>query len=624
MLPVRLLSAAMVLLLSAPVSAADAESESNSLQEIVVIASRVPQSLSRVATSVSTLDRSQVETHGNLSLQQILRQMPAIGGSSNGGPGATSALRIRGEEGFRTLYIVDGLRLADPSNTQVTQQPEHLLSAGVERIEVLRGPQGLAYGADAGGVIQVSSLNPEPGLGLSVNAEAGSQQLRQYDLQLQGAGDDARFALGASRMRTEGINQQVADTVLQDRDGYRNRSLHGTLGVDITRNVGLQWTGRQVRGRSEFDGCFAGFTTVHDCLAEYRLDAGRLALHADTEQGRHELSWARVDTRRGSLAQGQEMFAARGRSERWEYLGTTGSGERWQWVYGADLERLGNGEIARNNLGLFGEAILSLSADTTLTAGLRRDDNDDFGRHLSWRVSAAKILALDGISVKLRGSAGTGFRAPSLYEQDYNLGDFATSPAAGLMLQEEQSHGYEFGVDLYADNWQLQATWFDQSVKNSILFDLSSFSGYLQDRGDSYSRGLELAGQWSLTPAWLLSANYTFNDTWNRAGTDTGQSRLRRPRHLANAGLVYSSDGGRLQVAAFYRASRDAEDEEAGNRIKLDDINVVDVNLGYRLSGNIRLFLRVENLANAHYQEVRGFRSLPRAWFAGFRADLRL
>ena len=120
-------------------TAALAQDDSGPLEEIIVTSSLIPIPLRQIGTSVSVIDAEQIQAHGNLSLVDVLRQMPAIATSSNGGSGKTTSLRIRGEEGFRTLTLFDGIRLSDPSGPQISSSFEHLLSDGIGRVEVLRG-----------------------------------------------------------------------------------------------------------------------------------------------------------------------------------------------------------------------------------------------------------------------------------------------------------------------------------------------------------------------------------------------------------------------------------------------------------------------------------------------------
>ena len=97
-----------------------AQTDSNPLQEIIVTSSLVPIPLRQIGTSVTVITQDEINAHGNISLVDVLRQQPAIGSSNNGGAGKTTALRIRGEEGFRTLTVFDGIRLLAVSYTHLT------------------------------------------------------------------------------------------------------------------------------------------------------------------------------------------------------------------------------------------------------------------------------------------------------------------------------------------------------------------------------------------------------------------------------------------------------------------------------------------------------------------------
>ncbi|MFT6681844.1 TonB-dependent receptor, partial [Haliea salexigens] len=159
------------------------------LEEIVVSSSRVAMPMREVATSISVVDAADIQRLGFANLQDILRTVPAVAVSNNGGAGKASSLRIRGEESFRTKVLIDGIDVSDTTTPQTGPRMEHLLSSGIQRVEILRGPQGLMYGADAGGIISISTQAPRSGLGGELSAEAGRYGTTQYSAHL-GAGNE--------------------------------------------------------------------------------------------------------------------------------------------------------------------------------------------------------------------------------------------------------------------------------------------------------------------------------------------------------------------------------------------------------------------------------------------------
>ena len=161
-----------LVLLCAAATAAGQPSESP-LEEIIITSSRVAMPLRQVGTSVSIIDREEIQQRGYSSLYDILRSQPAIAASNTGGQGNATSVRIRGEEGYRTLVLIDDIDVSDTSGPQVGPRFEQLLSSGIQRVEILRGPQGLMYGADAGGVINITSLTPSEELGGQISAEGG-------------------------------------------------------------------------------------------------------------------------------------------------------------------------------------------------------------------------------------------------------------------------------------------------------------------------------------------------------------------------------------------------------------------------------------------------------------------
>jgi vitamin B12 transporter len=286
-------------------------------------------------------------------------------------------------------------------------------------------------------------------------------------------------------------------------------------------------------------------------------------------------------------------------------------------VYGADFETEsiddGSFDTDRDQVGYYAEYQGQLSDQFFITAAVRYDDNDDFDAHTSWRTSAAYLLNFSNGELKLKGTYGTGFRAPSLYEISYNDGPFAMPPASEIDLIEETSEGFDIGLAYYGNGGIfLEAVYFDQKIDDLIDFDLVNYSGYLQLQGESSSRGVELVADVPVADSWFFTGNYTYND----AEDPEGDQRLRAPRHLANLGISFRPMENALAINLNARSSYDAVD---GFGVKIDDYVVVDLSARYLIWDSLEIFARVDNLLDEDYQEVPTYNTSGTASYAGVR-----
>jgi vitamin B12 transporter len=589
------------------------------LEEIVVTSSRVEMPLRQVGTSISVITREDIKLSGFNSLYEILRSQPAISANNTGGAGGITSLQIRGEDGYRTLVLIDDIDISDTSGPQVSPRVEHLLSSGIQRVEILRGPQGLMYGADAGGVINIQTLAAEEGLHGSASAETGRYGTRQLTADLGGGNGTIDYAVMASDYETDGFNARDTDTVLRDDDGYENTTLHGRVGWNVSEDLRLQLVARDVDTEGEYDSCSTvdSFAPSDDCSNEFEQQAWRAS--ADYTLGRfsHQLAYSGSDTERQSYTEGSPSFGSEGDLERRTYLGSFRGGDALRLVYGVDLltESLDDGTFdrERDQDGYYLEYQGELTENLFITAGARYDDNEDYGSHTTWRTSAAYILSLTGGELKFRGAYGTGFRAPSLYEISYNGGFFAYPPASDTELKEEESEGLDVGLAWYGESGlQLEANYFDQKIDDVIYFDLQNFSGYLQDKGEASSSGVELIAEVPLLETLALNGNYTYNDSEDVDGS----TRPRRPEHLANLALRWSPLDGKLVLAMHVRATRGARDTDGSS---MDDYEVVDLTASWEFLQGLELYGRVENLFDEDYQEVPTYNTSGAAAYAGLR-----
>lgn len=599
-LPVAIMAAAS----AATAAAQTLESTSVSGQApddtLVVVSSRIETPLRQVGSSVSVLDREALKTLGTPSLADALRTLPSVSVTNTGGMGKASSLRVRGESGYRTLVRVDGVDISDPTSTQPSSQIQHLLSSNIARVELLRGPQGMMYGADAGGVLNITTDQVDRGSEAGLNVEAGRYNTRKTEGFIGGGGERGDFYVSAAQVDTDGFNAfyqaNPDEGTLIDDDGYENTTIHARGGWNIDPDLRAQLVVRDTQSTSEFDRC--DFPYINDCVGHFDQQNLRGSITHSNAGGENTLSYSKTDVERTNYAGGEVSYDTQGEIAKWELTGNLALSETHTLVYGAEHRSDQVIDLERDQQGAYLEYQGAYDERLFLTAGIRQDDNEDFGGHTSYRLSAAYLFpqVASGV-VKLKSSVGTGFRAPSLYEIDYNRSQ--ENPMA--TLNPEESRGIDVGVEYLGDSGvHLEAVVFDQKIEDEIYFDLAGFTGYLQGEQNSESRGLELIGQWPLSDQWALNSNYTYVD----AEAEDGSPRSRQPKHLANIGVRYTPTSD-WTLALDWRAARDRYEGD----VKLDSYDVLNANVRYQLLEGVVVYVRGENILDEDYRVAPSFDS---------------
>ena len=590
----------------------------NKLEEMVVTSSRLEMPLREVAASISIVTKEDIELRGFSTVANTLRYEPAVSVATNGGIGSATEVRIRGERGFRTKVYLDGIDLTDTSSPQAGPNFGNLLTGGINRIEILRGPEGLVYGADAGGVINMSTTAPQAGLSGGVEAEGGKFGTWQYGGHITGGNETVDGTFMAERFETEGFNSLSTDTVLEDDDGYDNTTLHGRAGWNILETLRLELVGRNVEGENDYDNCYTpNFDRSDNCNDEYSMDAGRIALTYQSEAATNTVSYSANKTDRKFYTEGVNDYNYKGELEKFDYLGSWKQSDALSLVYGAELLKesveTDTSEDNRDQSGYFLEAQGSLMESMFVTAGARYTDNDDFGSKTTYRVGAVYLQQAGDGELKFKTTYGTGFRAPSLSEIAYNASPDASAPAKGSELGAEESTGWDAGVGYFSTaGWYVEGVYFDQKVDDEIYYDLVDYSGYLQGDGESSSTGVEFTAEVPLGDMVTFNGNYTYTDTQDF----DGEQRLRTPKNMANVGLLITPWNDRIQININYRIAKDIAEESMGS---VDEYEVLDLSVTLQVIEGLQVYARVENATDEQYQEIPEYNTAGAAGYAGLR-----
>jgi vitamin B12 transporter len=471
------------------------------------------------------------------------------------------------------------------------------------------------YGADAGGVVAITTRQPTEAFSADLSAEMGSNTFQRLGATLTGGSEYVYGSISAATVDTNNFNAREIDNIAPDDDGYQNKSLHATLTAVLSEQWRAGGSAHGVDGANDYDGCFDPdtFATVNNCTDDYAQLAWRSYINWFNDKTDVIASYEQNTIERQYFTEAVKTFETDGGHEELSVIANLQLPSDQRLTMGSDflVQSLndGNETRSRNNRAFFAEYARNFLSGN-IQVGYRTDDNDDFGRHNSWRVSTFQPLSLTTIPLALTAAVGTGFRAPSLYEIAYNKGPFAYAPASEQRLLAETSKGWEVGLRMGTPEQQITATWFSQDISNEIYFDLSGYSGYLQRPGDNRSEGLEIEGIATLNPQLSVKGNVTFNRTEDALSNQ----RPYRPELTAAVSLIWQNSW--LTASLIGRHTQNVVDTEGE---PMADYTLLDCSFAANLSDSLQITARIENLTNDTYQQIQGYFSAQRAWYLGLR-----
>lgn len=585
-----------------------AETDDTAEIETIIVSSNFPMPLREVATSVSVLDEKTIKEMGLLTAQDLLRSMPSISITNAGGMGKNSSISIRGEEGFRTLVKIDGIDITDVTGPQSAPQIQHIMSGDLARIEVLRGPQGLMYGADAGGVVLLSTAPTEEGTKGHLSYEGGRYATSNVQGNLSAANELGDIFISSGQVKSDGINSRVTD-LTQDLDGYENNTSHLRMGWNVNEQWRAEVVGRTTHAETQYDQC--GWPTTHNCLEEFNQTNSRAAITYTYDLGEAAVAYTHGDMFRDTYENNiKSLYNYQGENDRWELSGNTRWSDALKLIYGVekrtdeaanDFEEHG---ITRDQDAIYAEYQGSFFDQLFITIGGRQDRTDDFGNFNTHRLSAAYVIpqVFDG-ELKLKATSGTGFRLPSLYE------NISNQQYGGVQLMPESSDGYDVGLEYsYSDKLQMELVYFNQKIEDQITYSYITYT-YVQEVPESEAKGFEWVTRLQLIDQLSLSANITHM----KAEDSNGDTRVRKPEFMANLGINYTPDDQWL-FGINYRTTQDRID--VGNA-PLKDYELVDLRIRVQASESVAGFIRIENLLDKEYIEANGYNTYRQAAYIG-------
>ena len=641
---------AAALLATGPVLAESGDS--HELGQVTVTASGHAQQLEDAPASISVITREQIEQRYYQDATDALRDIPGVIITGGGSGDRGNDIVIRGMPSQYTLILVDGkpvsTRETRPNGSAGFEQDWLPPLQSIERIEVVRGPMSTLYGSDAiGGVINVITRKVAEEWGGAVQLDTIIQDdSRSGDIQ------QGNFSLSGPLL-ADTLGLQVygrASSRQEDRfvDGFEEKNLKNlnarlsftpTDNQDFTLEAGQTKQDRRslIGYSAPATGCRGGCT---DSDNEYtrevlalshtgRWDFGTTDSYVQREEAENLTREMKVTNTSAKTA----LVAPLG-----DHLLTVGANFEKEELSDRTSNQISNRtDVDASKWALFAEDEWMLPGNVSVTGGLRLDDDENYGSHVSPRLYGVWGMAPRWT---LKGGVSTGFRSPSLREitpdwgQVSRGGDVYGNPD----LEPETSVNKELGLYFNAGrDLQANVTVFHNDFKDKITRiacppsvcpggpnQFGSDPTYRVNVDEAVTRGVEAAVSTTLARTLDLTLSYTYTDSEQQSGEYEGEPLNQVPKHLASLQADWRVTS-RLSpwLAVRYRGEESQPTTgPSSSSIVAPSNTLVDAGLAFKLTPQATLNTGVYNIADKEiFQDEYGYVEDGRRYWLGMRVS---
>lgn len=609
------------------------------LGEVVVTATKSEINRRELGSSITVITEKDLERRGKRMVVDALRDVPGLYVTQTG-PFGSAGLYMRGSRSRDVMVLIDGVHVNDPSAIGSAFDFAHISADNVERIEVVRGAQGVLYGSSAsGGVINIITRRGAGAPKITMRGEAGSFRTFRESVSATGGTEDARYSVSLERTDMRGFSSAAkaeGAASSPERDGYENTTVSSRTGFKV---LGDSWVNCAVRyydARTDMDDGayiddpdnkaysrqFSGVVDFSQPLFRW-WDHQVVLNYMNNERRYRDLADA-IDT-----AKGNGWYTGTRRQAEWRNAIRIGdidvvrfggeiSQERAESIYesdygfGASTSTFGPEKVwtraayLQNHLRLF-NAVFA-------TAGVRYTDHETFGSHLDYQLSGSVIAPWT--QTRLRAEFATGYQAPTLSEL-YDASYGTNNPD----LDPQESRTLDVGVE-------------QPFLGRAIVFELSLFrskfknmfgtdgSGKTVNKDRVTTEGMELAARIAPVPELSIEGSYTYLK--KAEDESTGKRLTRNPKHQGSA-YVNLFLFSRLNINCGIRYVSERDDSWYDNtswstkNVSLGDYYVASAGVSCNVLENVQVFARAENILGEEYEEPAGYETPRRSAYGGLK-----
>jgi vitamin B12 transporter len=619
------------------------DSTGKQLDQVVVTATKYPVKQSQTGKVVIVITHEELEKSVGKPLGELLGEQAGItvsGGLND--PGTNQSIFIRGAGSGRTLVLIDGVPVNDPTATDNSFDINLIPVTMIERIEISKGAQSTLYGSDAiAGVINIITIKSDVKKPFNGKASFSGGNYGTYNGNAQVYGkvaDRLTYSVRYNHDYSGGFptafdsSKSKPSAVPFLNDAYKNDLIAGNLAWKATDALTIKGFMQHSQYTVDIDA--SAFTPAVDYTSTTKsLLAGggfTYKLANTTINGNYLYSTSDLHLLEDSVF-GQSYYNDHyaGTSQFVEIFASTSLGYGLTLLNGADYRYAAMHEtgvsgtyplafkdtsVSQNSI--YSSLLYNGKSGLSVELGGRLNTDSRYGSNYTYTFNPAWLIDRNW---KLYGSIASAFKAPTLYQLYSPYGDPALLP--------ERSTSYEGGIQFNNSVLNTRATYFHRNTKDGI--DYNFFTNLYYNFDEEWGHGIEWEGSVKFANIWSLSANYTWLKMKEQTQShldyaDTAYNyALRVPEHTVNLTLgVRPVHALFLSLAGHYESKRyDVGGYDANFNplpdVVLNPFFILNGYAEYKVLSRLKLFVQGRNILNKKFFTLYGYNSIPAMFTAG-------
>ncbi|MGB5306477.1 MAG: TonB-dependent receptor, partial [Gammaproteobacteria bacterium] len=602
----------------------------------VTSVSKKPQKQADVAAALSVITDEDIRKWGVTTIPDALRRVPGVQVARiDSNKWAITARGSNSRFANKLLVLIDGRSVYTPLFAGVYWDMQDVVLEDIDRIEVIRGPGGTLWGANAvNGVINIITKSAADTQGTMIAASAGDE--------VRGSGTVRH----GGKLKNGG-NFRVHAKYTATDEGAVARTLDPGFGFTDTHD---DWESGQVGFRTDWDGSNGNSFTVQGDLTSGH--AGQLTLvpvdggagtvpnpvvdDTELDTGNVLFRWTRKTSDSSNFAlQAYIDHVSRNGMILDEERNTIDIDFQHHFVPRANHDMLwgvgfrhiedesdGNPAFAlvpdKRDVDLvsaFVQDEISVHEDVQLTVGSKFEHNDYTGFEVQPNVRLAWSVKDDQT---VWGSVSRAVRTPARGEHDVRLRllvDPAFDPGIAVFatgddaFDSEELIAYELGYRMFRSNWSMDITGFlyDYEDLRTLDMGMPSATSVPFPFGNNMKgevSGIELAGQWQVRPGWRINGNYSYleMDFELTSGSMDAPSLSAQDGSPTSMASLWTSFDLTNRIS-FDAALRYVGEVEVYNFKPIDSYVELDLRLGWKPKAGLEFSLVGQNLLDSQHAE---------------------